>query len=84
MHTHVYTFFIFFSMLGYHRILSIVDCTLGPPYDRMDQFIHSTHNSLNLLIPYSHSIPPRELSLTNRLHVEVILDNSPRKYLNIS
>ena len=51
---HIYTFFfIFFSIMVYHRILNIVRTLL---------FIHSTYNSLHLLIPNSQSIPPPPLS----------------------
>ena len=45
-------FFIFFSIIVYHRTLIIV------PRDIYLSFIHSIHNSIHLIIPNSQSIPP--------------------------
>ena len=50
--TYIYAFFfIFFSIMFYHRILNIVP-------SRTLLFIHSLYNSSHLLIPNCQSIPP--------------------------
>ena len=55
MYAYMYTFiFIFFSIMGYHRILN----TFPVLYNRTFLFIHSIYNSLHLLTPNSRSIPP--------------------------
>ena len=48
-------FFIFFSIMAYHRIVNIVFPML---YSRILLFIHSIYSSLHLLIPNSQSFPP--------------------------
>ena len=45
-------FFLFFSIMVYHRLLSIV-----PVWSRA-LFIHPVYHSLHLLIPHSHCLPP--------------------------
>ena len=53
---YIYSFFIFFSILVYHRILSIV---LFPVlHSRTMLFNHSLYNSLRVLTPTSLSILP--------------------------
>ena len=52
-HTHIYiVFFIFFSIMVYHRMLNIVPCA----YTRI-LFIHSIYTRLHLPIPNSQSHP---------------------------
>lgn len=53
IHTHIYTFFkkIFFSIMVYHRILTIV------LWDTQQDL--AIYYSLHLLTPTSHSIPPQ-------------------------
>ena len=51
-------FFIFFSIIVYHRILNIVPCAAC----RILLFLHPMYNSLHLLIPNSQSNPPPALS----------------------
>ena len=47
-------FFLFFSIMTYHRVLDIAPCALHGTL----MFIHSMGNSLHLLIPSSQPIPP--------------------------
>ena len=64
---HIYTFFfIFFSIMVYHRILNIVPCV----YSRALLFIHFLFNSLHLLTSNSQSIPlPPPLAFGNHKSV---------------
>ena len=48
--------------MAYYRILDIVPCAV---YSMTLLCIHSTFNSLHLLIPHSQSIPPLCLPLGN-------------------
>ena len=50
---HMHIFFIFISIMVYHRILNIVPCTIEL------WLIHSVYNSLHLLFPTSQFCPPR-------------------------
>ena len=49
-------FFIFYSIMVYHRVLTLVPCAI---YARTSLFICSVYNSLYLLIPSSQSFPPQ-------------------------
>ena len=52
---YIYTFFlIFFSFMVYHKILNIFPCAIQQDL----VVIHSTYNSMYLLISNSQSIPP--------------------------
>ena len=53
VHTPTHTFFIFFSIIVYHRILNYTVL-----YSRILSFIHCLYTSLHLLIPNSQSILP--------------------------
>ena len=61
----------FFSVLVYHRIRNIVFCIVL--YNKTLSSFYSICNSLHLLTPTSHSIPPpspcRLLATTSVLHV---------------
>ena len=60
----LYTFFlIFFSIMVYHKRLSIVPCATLGPYSRTSLFIHSPYSSLHLPTPSSYSIPLLPASL---------------------
>ena len=68
-YTHIYTFFIFFSIMVYPRILNIVPML----YIRTLLFFHSIRNSLHPPNPHLRCIPlPPRLLLSNHksiLHV---------------
>ena len=51
---YMHFFFIFFSIMVYHKILNIFHCAV---YTRTWLFIHSIYNSLHLLVPSSQSSP---------------------------
>ena len=53
VYTPTHTFFIFFSIIVYHRILNYTVL-----YSRILSFIHCLYTSLHLLIPNSQSILP--------------------------
>ena len=66
--THIYiVFFIFFSIMVYHRMLNIVPCA----YTRI-LFIHSIYTRLHLPIPNSQS-HPLPLASTSLLPMAPIL-----------
>ena len=59
IHIYIHTlFFIFFSIMVYYRLFNIVPCAIQQDLYPQQFFIHSTYNSLHLLIPNSQSIPP--------------------------
>ena len=66
-------FFIFFSIMVYHRILPIVPCASCSTL----LFAHPMYNSLHLLIPNSQSLPPPALSplATNHKSVLYVCNN---------
>jgi len=69
IYTHTLSF-IFLSLMVYHRIFSIVSCAISKT------FIHSVYNSLHLLIPNSHSIPPPSpIALGNHRSVFYVYDS---------
>ena len=83
-------FFVSFSIMVYHRILTIAPCALQQTL----LLIHSLCNSLHLLIPASHSMPlpiPSPLATTSlfsmsvslfhrQVHLDHILDSTWKWY----
>ena len=78
-YTYIHSFFIFFFIMVYHRILTIVPCAAYSG----TLFIHSIYSSLHLLTPTSHTIlPPNSLPLGN--HQSVIYDHQSVIYVRAS
>ena len=71
---HIYTFFfIFFSIMVYHRKLNIVSCAF---YSRTLLSVHSLYNSSHMLPPNSQSVPspiPPPLATTSLFSMSVSL-----------
>ena len=69
IYTHTFSFIVF-SLMVCHRIFSIVPCAISKT------FIHSVYNSLHLLIPNSHSVPPPSpIPLGNHRSVFYVYDS---------
>ena len=69
-YTYIHSFFVSFSIMVYHGILTIAPCALQQTL----LLIHSLCNSLHLLIPASHSTPlpiPFPLATTSLFSMSV-------------
>ena len=72
-------FFIFFSIIIYHRILKVVLCS----YSRTLLLIHPTYNSLHLLIPKFQSFPPHSSSPLATKSVFSVCEFLFRRYVHL-